>query len=109
MQGFLLDNIDIVKYMDSGLSIENNESEFIPIKIKNNKEVRETGELQISYGRTKTFLKDQEFNNLKSYTALLCKEAIKEILNGNSQVTPRAGSRAETGQHSWPSSHPSEL
>lgn len=88
MQGFLLDNIDVIKYMDSGLSLDKNESDFVPLKIKNNKEVRETGEFQISYGRTKLFLSEKEFNNLKTYTENLCSEAVKEILDGNIEPSP---------------------
>jgi len=90
MQGFLLDDIDVVKYMDSGLSIESSESQFVPIKLKNNKDVRETGELQISYGRTKTFMSEKEFDNIKTYTEKLCTGAVQEILEGNIAPAPIA-------------------
>ena len=90
MQGFLLDNIDVVKYMDAGLSVENNESQFVPIKLKNNKDVRETGELQISYGRTKVFMSEKEFDDIKTYTEKLCSGAVKEILDGNIAPAPIA-------------------
>lgn len=90
MQGFLIDDIDVIKYMDSGLSLENNESQFVPIKLKNNKEVRETGELQISYGRSKVFMSDKEFGDVKTYTEKLCAEAVKEILDGNIEPSPVA-------------------
>lgn len=88
MQGFMLDDIDVVKFMDSGLSLDNNESFFVPLKIKNNKAVRETGEFQINYGRTNSYLTEQEFNDLKNYTNELCKTAIREILNGNIEPSP---------------------
>ncbi len=90
MQGFLLDDIDVIKYMDSGLSIEKNESDFVPVKIKNNKDVRDTGELQISYGRTKTFMTEKEFDAVKNYTESLCKGAVQEILDGNIEPAPIA-------------------
>lgn len=90
MQGFLLDNIDVVKYMDSGLSVENNESQFVPIKLRNNKDVRETGELQISYGRTKVFMSEKEFDDIKTYTEKLCTGAVQEILDGYIAPAPIA-------------------
>jgi len=90
MQGFLLDNIDVVKYMDAGLSIENNESEFVPLKIRNNKDTRATGEFQIAYGKTKTFMSEKEFDDLKAYTEKLCAGAVQEILDGNIEPSPVA-------------------
>ena len=90
MQGFLLDDIDVIKYMDSSLSFDNSESELIPLKLKNNKETRETGELQINYARAKNFLKSDEFVDVKNYTNQLCKQAIGEILEGNIEPAPFA-------------------
>ena len=90
MQGFLLDNIDVVKYMDAGLSIENNESEFVPLKIRNNKDTRATGEFLIAYGKTKTFMSEKEFDDLKAYTEKLCAGAVQEILDGNIEPSPVA-------------------
>ena len=99
MQGFLLDDIDVIKYMDSGLSLENNESQFVPIKLKNNKDVRETGEFQINYGRTKMFMSQKEFDDLKNYTEKLCTGAVKEILDGNIAPAPVAKlSERESGE-----------
>lgn len=90
MQGFLLDDIDIVKYMDSAISLENNESEFVPLKIKTNKECRESGDFQISYGRTKNYLSAHEFDAVKNYTELLCMQAASEILSGFIEPSPIA-------------------
>lgn len=90
MQGFLLDNIDVIKYMDSELSLDQPESNVIPLKLKSNKETRENGELQISYGRTKNYLSEEEFDKLKDYTQELCKQAIAEILEGNIEPSPFA-------------------
>jgi ATP-dependent helicase/DNAse subunit B len=90
MQGFLLDDIDVVKYMDSSLSIDNIESMFVPIKLKNNKETRESGELQISYGRTKAFMTEKEFEDIMVYTEKLCTKAASEILDGNITPSPIA-------------------
>ena len=90
MQGFLLDDIEVVKYMDSELSLDNPESNVIPLKIKANKETRETGELQISYGRTKNCLSEEKFEKVKSYTHDLCKQAIAEVLDGNIEPAPFA-------------------
>lgn len=90
MQGLLLDNIDVVKYMDCDLSVENPESELVPIKLQNNKETRESGELKISYGRKKNYFKENEFEEIKAYTENLCTGAISEILGGNIEPSPIA-------------------
>lgn len=90
MQGFLLDDIDTIKYMDSSLSVENNESDFVPLKIKNNKETRETNEFQIAYGNSKVFLNEEEFKNIQDYTESLCSGAVKEILEGFVEPSPFA-------------------
>lgn len=92
MQGFLLDDIDTVKYMDSSLSLENPESDFVPLKIKTNKECRETGEFQISYGRTKNCYTLAEFENIRNYTEKLCTQAASEILAGFIEPSPIAKS-----------------
>lgn len=90
MQGFLLDNIDVVKYMDSTLSLEKTESDFVPLKIKNNDKVRQTGEFEISYGVSNAYLSEDEFNGLKNYTEDLCAGAVREILSGNIEPSPIA-------------------
>ena len=90
MQGFLLDDINVVRNMDIGLSFENKESQFVPLKIKNNKDVRETGELQINYGQSKSYLTEAQFDSLKEYTEKLCSGAIAEILDGYIEPSPMA-------------------
>lgn len=90
MQGFLLDDIDTIKYMDSTISFEKPESEFVPLKIKTNKECIEKGEFQISYGRNKNFLSENEFENVKNYIDKLSSQAVREILGGNIEPSPIA-------------------
>ena len=88
MQGFLLDNIDVVKYMDSSLSFEKPESLFVPLKIKNGKENLETGVLEISHGLSKNYLTDEEFEKVSDYSMKLCKQAIEEIQSGYIEPAP---------------------
>ena len=88
MQGFLLDDIDVVKHMDNNLSFENFESKFIPLKIKTNKEAIETNTFEINKGQSKNYLSEHEFDDLKNYTEKLCKKAIREILEGNIEPSP---------------------
>lgn len=90
MQGFLLDDIETVKYMDSTLSFEKSESDFVPLKIKTNKDCLKTGEFQISYGRTKNCYSANEFDDIKNYTEKLCSQAVNEILSGNIEPSPIA-------------------
>lgn len=90
MQGFLLDDINTIKYMDSALSLDAPESVFVPLKIKTNKECRETGEFQINYGRVKNFLTEEEFEHIRAYTEKLSASAVGEILAGNIEPSPIA-------------------
>ena len=86
MAGLLLDDIDVVKYMDSELSTEHTSSNYVPMGVKFNKK---TGEISF-HGRTKTYL-EEEFDDIKDYVIKLCSNATNEILDGNIEPSPVAG------------------
>lgn len=86
-EGFLLDNIDVVKNMDNNLSFEKPSSEFVSLKIKTNKKNINENRFEIS-GTSSKNLSEQEFENMKNYTEKLCAKAIEEILQGNIEPAP---------------------
>ena len=90
MEGFLLNDIQVIKYMDSSLSLDNSESRYVPIKLQTNTDVQKTGELKIADGRTKVFMSAEEFENVKRYSKQLCRQAAIEILDGNIAPAPFA-------------------
>lgn len=80
MEGFILDDAEIVKYMDAKLSFENSESTVVPAKLKTNKKNIEENKYEL-YAGAKVLSAD-EFENLKTYVEKLCKVAVSEILDG---------------------------
>ena len=88
MKGFLLDDIDVVKNMDIGLSYENPESLYVPLKIKTSEKVRETGEFEISHGNSNNYLTEKQFDSVREYNEKLCVQAITEILSGFIEPSP---------------------
>lgn len=88
MQGFLLDNIEVVKHMDSSLSFDNPASNFVPIKIKTSKELENTNTFELSKFGQKKFLSEEEFNQIERYNKQECKTAMQEILSGYIEPSP---------------------
>ena len=87
MNGFLLDDIDVVKNMDYNLSFENNESHFVPIKIKKSKDVINKN-LFLFSNKSKTTLSAEELETIKNYIEKLCSIAVSEILEGYIEPSP---------------------
>jgi len=87
MEGFLLDDIDVVKNMDFGLSFENNESHYVPLKIKTNAKNINENKFEISR-KSQKFLNKEEFENIRNYTERLCANAASEILSGYIEPSP---------------------
>lgn len=80
MQGFLLDDIEVVKHMDYTLSLESDDkksSAVVPIKVKSNG----SGGFDFSGVHSKN-MTAEEFESVKEYTEELCKTAVEEILSG---------------------------
>lgn len=98
MQGFLLDDIETIKYMDSSLSFENPASSFVPIKIKTNKNLENTNTYELNKMGSKKYLSESEFAGLKDYNKELCKVALNEILSGYIEPSPVA-LKSEDGKH----------
>ena len=88
LQGFLIDDADVLKHMDNRVSFDNPQSSFIPFKIKTGEEFVNTNTFEISKGRKKIYFSKDEFDSLKKYNSELCKIAISEILDGFIEPSP---------------------
>lgn len=89
MEGFLIDDIDVACHMDRTLTAENKESPFIPLKVKSSASGFEFS------GRSSKNLSAKEFDNVKTYNELLCKNAIQEILSGYIEPAPFSASATQ--------------
>ncbi len=87
MDGFLLNNAEVLKYMDASLSFDNPKSKFIPLTIASGKEAKKLSGFKISRAGDK-ILSMEDFETLKSYNEKLLKQAIEEIRNGNIMPSP---------------------
>lgn len=85
LSGFILDDIDVVKNMDSSLSEENTQSSIVPVTIKFNSK---TGE--ISFGGRGARYSDAQLKNFSDYVKVLCETACNEILSGYIEPSPVA-------------------
>jgi len=87
MNGFLLKDIDVIKHMDNNLSFDFPKSNFVPILIKSNDDVKTRNVFELSRAGQK-FLTENEFNNLKKYIEKLCRKAACEIREGYIEPSP---------------------
>ena len=94
MEGFLLDDIDVVRNMDYTLSAENKDSSFVPLKIKISKETESNQFFEFA-GRQIKNLSETDFKNVKNYTETLCKNAVEEILSGYIEPSPFSASASD--------------
>ena len=77
MQGYVLNDIDIIKMMDTNL--EKGYSNIVPVYIDSNNNVSTT---------RSSVLKKEEFENLQKYIKKTIKEISIEILNGKIDIKP---------------------
>ena len=98
LQGFLLDDAEVLKRMDNTVSFENPSSELIPLKIKTNKECTNTNTFEISKSAQKRYFTEKEFEDLKVYTKELATNAVNEIMTGYIEPSPLAV-KSEDGHH----------
>lgn len=93
MQGFLLDDIDVIKHFDSSLSGENQKSNYVPLKVSEDK----NGGLKINkQGNVgERFLDKVDFENIGKYVILLAKIGAEEILSGYNEPAPMANSASD--------------
>lgn len=87
MNGYLLNDIEIIKHMDNSLSFDNPKSSLVPITIKSNADVKNRNAFELARAGNK-FLTDKEFNDLKNYIEHLCENAATEVLNGFIEPSP---------------------
>ena len=83
MQGFVIDDIDVIKNMDTTLGEQNLSSKFFPAKIK----ITNEG-FEIADASAKQYMSANDFATFDNYNRQLCKNAIKEILSGNIEPAP---------------------
>ena len=88
LQGFLINDAEVLKHMDNSVSFENPESNLIQFKIKTNKENVNTNTFEISKGQSKVYFDDAEFEQMKTYNTKLCEGAVSEILSGYVEPSP---------------------
>lgn len=87
MNGYLLNDIEVIKHMDNSLSFDNPKSNLVPITIKSNADVVARNVFELSRAGSK-FLTDKEFDDLKNYIENLCENAATEILSGYIEPSP---------------------
>ena len=87
MNGFLLNDIDVVKNMDTSLSFENPKSKLVPIAIKTSDDVKNRNAFEFSRAGQR-FLSEKEFECVKDYNERLCEQAAGEIMEGYIEPSP---------------------
>ena len=90
MSGFLLDDSDVVKYMDATLTPNNLKSNLIPVIVKFDKD----GNMSFN-NIIKNRFSDEEFEDIKTYVNSLCSGAVDEILSGYIEPSPIASSNSD--------------
>ena len=88
LQGFLINDADVLKHMDNTVSFEKPESDLIQFKIKTSKENVNTNTFEISKGQSKVYFDNDEFERMKTYNTKLCEGAVSEILSGYVEPSP---------------------
>lgn len=96
MQGFLLDDVEVVKYMDSTLSPEKKASNFVPLSVTFDKK---TGEMKINH-QIRSFYSENDFNAMENYVNNLCAIAVDEILSGYIEPSPYIDSNSDMNKPS---------
>lgn len=94
MQGFLLDDADVVKNMDLTLCDTKLCSDFVPLKISLGKDYEKTGKISINH-QVGNFLSQQEFESIENYIKKLCETALDEILSGYIEPSPLTMSKSD--------------
>ena len=89
LSGFMLDNIDIVKNMDTSLNENNLRSFLIPVTIK----FDDDGQVQFA-GKNKRY-SEKELENINDYVKKLCSVAGDEVLSGFIEPSPIADDNSE--------------
>lgn len=85
MKGFLLDDFDVLKYMDANLNEDNKASNIVELNVSVDKK---TGEIKINHFRRKCYFAKEDFDAIENYVNKLCSLAVDEILDGNVEPSP---------------------
>lgn len=88
MKGKAVDDMQFLSAMDTSVNFENTSSKIFACKLNTSKKLLEAGEKE--YSKIYTVSKDV-FNNMKTYSIHLIKNALNEILSGEISPSPRQG------------------
>lgn len=89
MQGFLIDDAEVLKHMDNSVSFESPNSALIPLKIKTSKDNIAKNVFEVSrLGVNNKYFSEGEFEELKAYAKELLSGACSEILSGYIEPSP---------------------
>lgn len=95
MSGFLLDDVEIAKFMDAEISPEHLRSDVAPFQVKFDKK---TGEMSFNKQSTTTNYSAKDFENIKAYVNEICSNAADEILDGFIEPSPIASTSSDIPQ-----------
>ena len=85
MQGYFIDDINLIEKADTTLSLKNNKSKLFEVQYSPNVKYVKENLKKFVYSKNVT---KQEMQNMINYSIKIVEQAIKEILNGNTQISP---------------------
>lgn len=88
LQGFLIDDAEVLKHMDNSVSFDNPESDLIQFKIKTAKKNVQENLFEINKGQLKVYFSSDQFEVMKAYNTQLCEGAVSEMLAGYIEPSP---------------------
>ncbi len=85
MQGYFIDDINLIEKADTSLSFENNKSKLFEVQYSPNKKYVQDNIKKLVYSKNVT---KEEMHAMVEYSIKIVEQAIKEILDGNTQISP---------------------
>ncbi len=85
LQGYFIDDINLIEKADSTLNFENNKSKLFEVQYSPNKKYVDENIKKLVYSKNVT---KQEMQAMIEYSIKIVEQAIKEILEGNTQISP---------------------
>ena len=89
MQGYFIDDIDLIEKADLNLNYENPKSKFFEVQLSTNTKYTNKNLKKLIYSKDVT---KQELEAMINYSIEIVQQAIKEILKGNIALSPYDGS-----------------
>ena len=80
LQGYFIDDINLIEKADTSLNFENNKSKFFEVQYSPNKKYKDSNIKKLVYSKNVT---KQEMQAMIEYSIKIVEQAIKEILEGN--------------------------